>query len=244
MRRFHVAPHDIHEGIATLTGSEAHHLTHVLRLKPGTRITLFDGTGSTYEGNITRLVHDKVTVNIDRINSDHGDHPQLHLGQALITGKKFDLVVQKATELGIASLTPYLSTYCAKGEPSAHKQERWERIALESCKQCCRTIPPKILPVMTIKECFKQATRQDLKIIFWEETASHNLKDVAVLINEVRPHSIFYMIGPEGGLTDTEVLTAQEHGFVSVTLGQQILRAETAGIAAGAILQFLLGNMD
>ncbi|MDF1578707.1 MAG: 16S rRNA (uracil(1498)-N(3))-methyltransferase [Desulfurivibrionaceae bacterium] len=244
MRRFNVSPNDIEDSEATLRGSEAHHLRDVLRLKPGARITLFDGTGATYEGKIDRLSGDTVTVRIEKKNEADDNRPRLHLGQALITGKKIDLVVQKATELGIASITPFTSAYCSAKEPSANKRERWLRIAMESCKQCNRAVPPKIEPPINIKDCFEKAAGCDLKIVFWEEKADLNLKDIEKRIDREQPRSAFYLIGPEGGLTDDEVAAAKEYGFLSVTLGRQIMRAETASIAAGAVLQYLLGNLD
>ena len=244
MRRFNISPDDIDGSIATLTGSEAHHLRDVLRLKPGNRITLFDGTGTTYEGEISRLTDDSVIVKIDKTNNKDDSRPRLHLGQALITGKKIELVVQKATELGISSLTPFTSTFCSTREPSPSKQERWHRIAMESCKQCNRASPPDLKPLTTIKECLQEASRHDLKIIFWEETADLTLQDIETKIKKKPPRSVFFMTGPEGGLSDEEIASAKQHGFLSVTLGKQILRAETASLAAAAILQFFLGNLE
>ncbi len=244
MRHFNVSPNDIDGSEATLRGSEAHHLRDVLRLKPGARITLFDGTGATYEGEIDRLSGDTVTVRIEKKNEADDNRPRLHLGQALITGKKIDLVVQKATELGIASITPFSSTYCSARPPAPNRQERWQRIAMESCKQCSRPSPPVIAEPATIRDCFRESVGHDLKIIFWEESADFTLKDIENIIRRESPASVFYMVGPEGGLTDEEVAAAKEFGFLSVTLGRQILRAETASIAAGAIIQYLLGNLD
>jgi 16S rRNA (uracil1498-N3)-methyltransferase len=242
MRRFFVSVSDIDGSSATLTGSEAHHLQHVLRLKPGSQITLFDGTGTTYEGEILALAP-TVKINITKVNQEDQNRPRLHLGQALIKPKKTELVVQKATELGIDSITVFTSRYCAVKEPSADKQERWQRIAMESCKQCNRSTPPQINRIASFNDCIS-AAGSDLKMIFWEETADLDLKGVAEIIAKNPPAAVFYMIGPEGGLTDEEVTLAKKHGFLSVTLGKQILRAETAAIAAGAVLQYLLGNMS
>lgn len=244
MRRFNISPADIDGSLATLRGSDSHHLKDVLRLKPGNRITLFDGTGATYEAEIDHITRDLVTAKIDKINYANLDRPRLHLGQALITTKKIDLVVQKATELGISSLTPFTSTFCSTKEPSPNKQDRWHRIAMESCKQCNRPAPPDIRPLVTIKQCFSEAAGYDLKIIFWEEAADLTLKDIEARIRKDLPGSVFFMIGPEGGLSDEEVAMAKLHGFLSVSLGKQILRAETASLAGGAILQFFLGNLE
>jgi 16S rRNA (uracil1498-N3)-methyltransferase len=244
MRRFTISPADVDGSTATIRGSEAHHLKNVLRLKPGNRVTLFDGTGTTYEGEIDLMTADGVTVRIDQINYEDERRPRLHLGQALILTKKMDLVVQKATELGISSLTPFTSTFCSTREPSPNKQERWQRIARESCKQCNRPDPPAIKALTTIQKCLTEAARHDLRLIFWEETADLTLKDIENKIGKEQPRSVFFMTGPEGGLSDEEVATAKQQGFLSVTLGKQILRAETASLAAAAILQFLLGNLE
>ena len=243
MRRFFVSVTDIDGSSATLTGSEAHHLRHVLRLKPGHQITLFDGTGTTYEGEILSM-DPTVRVKITRVNHEDQSRPRLHLGQALIKPKKTEMVVQKATELGIESITVFTSRYCAIKEPSTDKQERWQRIAMESCKQCNRATPPQINRIASFEKCISGGADSDLKMIFWEESADLDLKDVEAMIAEEPPATVFYVIGPEGGLTDEEVALAKKHGFLSVTLGKQILRAETAAIAAGAVLQYLLGNMS
>ena len=243
MRRFFVSVADINGTSATLTGSEAHHLQHVLRLKACSQITLFDGTGTTYEGEVITLTP-AVKVNITKVNHEDQSRPGLHLGQALIKPKKTELVVQKATELGVDSITVFTSRYCAVKEPSADKQERWQRIAMESCKQCNRATPPQINRIASFEECISAAADNDLKMIFWEESADLDLKDVAAMIAKKPPTAVFYIIGPEGGLTDEEVALAKKHGFLSVTLGKQVLRAETAAIAAGAVLQYLLGNMS
>ncbi len=115
---------------------------------------------------------------------------------------------------------------------------------MESCKQCNRASPPDIRPLTTINECLQEASRHELKIIFWEETADLTLQDIETKIKQKPPRSVFFMTGPEGGLADDEIATAKQHGFLSVSLGKQILRAETASLAAAAILQFLLGNLE
>lgn len=243
MRRFFIENSEIDGSLATMTGNEAHHLQHVLRLKPGTHITLFDGTGTTYEGEVITL-DPTVKVNITKTNPLDESRTRLHLAQALIKPKNTELVIQKATELGVDSITVYTSRYCAVKKPPEDKLERWQRIAMESCKQCNRATPPQINQIVSLEECIKAASDSDLKIIFWEENSDLSLKDVAEMINKEPPSSVYYVIGPEGGLTDEEVALAKKLGFLSVTLGKQILRAETASIAAGAILQYLLGNLN
>lgn len=244
MRRFNIEPDAINGATAILTGSEAHHLRNVLRLKPGNRITLFDGSGATYEGEITCIAPESTTVSIDKINPPDRKRPKLHLGQALIVAKKMDLIIQKATEIGVDSVTPFTSIFCSTNIPSPHKQERWQRIALESCKQCNRPTPPRINSVTAIESCFELAAGNDLKIIFWEEKADLTIRDIESRIPAENPESVFFMIGPEGGLADAEIDLAKQYGFLSVTLGRQILRAETASLVGGTLLQYLLGNLE
>ena len=168
----------------------------------------------------------------------------MHLGQALIKGKKMDLIIQKATELGIDSLHPYKSTYCVvKGAPE-NRVERWTKIALEACKQCNRPKPPDLHAPVDFTGFLKSAAEYpyDLKLIFWEEELQNSLHDILQQHTDIR--SVLLLIGPEGGFSPDEARQATAQGFQPVTLGSRILRAETAAIAAIAVLQYELGNLS
>lgn len=248
MRRFFVDPENFSGSTAILTGTEARHIATVLRLPTGSRITLFDGSGSFYEAVITQITSKTIEAAIEAITpyfeSDQEQQCRLHLGQALIKGKKMELIIQKATELGVDSLHPFKSTFVSvKGNPG-NRFERWAKIALEACKQCNRPKPPDLHPPVDFNELLKATAKQpyDLKLIFWEEELQNSLPDIFKQHADIR--SAFLLIGPEGGFSTEEARQAKAHGFQSVTLGSRILRAETAAMAAMTILQYKLGNLS
>ncbi len=248
MRRFFVDPENFAGSTAFLTGTEAHHISSVLRLGVGTRITLFDGSGSFYDAQITKISPKKVETSIQAISpyiaTDQQQASSLHLGQALIKGKKMDLIIQKATELGIDSLHPYKSTYCAVKGTLENRVKRWTKIALEACKQCNRPKLPDLHDPIGFTDFLKSAadTPYDLKLIFWEEELQNSLHDILQQHTDIR--SVLLLIGPEGGFSPDEARQATAQGFQPVTLGSRILRAETAAIAAIAVLQYELGNLS
>ena len=136
MRRFFVDPENIVGTNAYLAGQEARHIAAVLRLAPGKTITLFDGSGSFYEALLTKITPNRIEAKIlsitPHINTSETSRPDLHLAIALLKGKKMDFIIQKATELGVASLRFFRSQYCAVHDGAANKISRWQKIALEA----------------------------------------------------------------------------------------------------------------
>jgi len=248
MRRFFVDPENLVGQTAILTGTEARHISVVLRLTTGTIITLFDGSGSYYEAQLTRIsparVETKIISILPHIDSPEDLPPALHLGIGLLKGKKMDLIIQKTTELGIKSLHPFRSRYCAAHESTAGRHSRWQKIALEACKQCNRPKPPVLHKVTDFKDLLSATAedKYDLKIIFWEEEGQKTLQKTLGPSGEIQ--SALILIGPEGGFSDDEVEQAKKAGYQPVTLGSRILRTETAAIAAVAILQHELGTLS
>jgi 16S rRNA (uracil1498-N3)-methyltransferase len=156
MRRFFVEPENIVGPTAVLTGAEARHITAVLRLAPGTTITLFDGSGSYFEAMITKISPTRIETKIISITpyveGTEDFPPALHLGIGLLKGKKMDFIIQKITELGVAGLHPFHSRYCVAQDHGKVRLPRWQKIALEACKQCNRPKPPDINPTKDLKE--------------------------------------------------------------------------------------------
>jgi 16S rRNA (uracil1498-N3)-methyltransferase len=247
MRRFFVDPENIVGPTAVLTGTEARHISTVLRLSSGTKITLFDGSGSYYEALIAKTspgrIETKIVSIIPYIASAEGIHPALHMGIGLLKGKKMDIVIQKITELGIESLHPFRSQFCAAHDPAQGRLSRWQKIALEACKQSNRPKPPELHSIADFKDLLSGTTQNDhdLKLIFWEEQGQKTLHEIFSPKDEKK--SVLILIGPEGGFSSDEVEVAVASGFKPVTLGSSILRAETAAITAAAILQHELGNL-
>jgi 16S rRNA (uracil1498-N3)-methyltransferase len=247
MRRFFIDPDDIAGSEAVLTGTEARHISTVLRLGVGTIITLFDGSGSYYEARLTKIsparAEAKIISIMPYIEAPDDFSPELHLGMGLLKGKKMDLIVQKITELGITSLRPFRSQYCATSDPSPDRLSRWQKISLEACKQCNRPIPPDLYDVADFKELLflRGQDEHELKLIFWEEEGQKHLQEALASLSEIKSARI--LIGPEGGFHAIEVADAVAAGYQPVSLGSRILRAETAAITAASILQYELGNL-
>ena len=247
MRRFFVDPSEISDSKAIVTGSEARHLVSVLRLEVGTCVQLFDGTGVTYEAEISGISKGRVEFIVSSRDELAEMRVKLFLGQALLKGKKMDVVIQKTTELGIAGLYPFFSQYVSvskvTGERAERRLERWRKISREACKQCNFPNPPRISSVSGFNEVLEKASklRCDMKLIFWEDEKTQSLQRV---MGNVTPSSVMILIGSEGGFSANEVNMATSAGFIPVTLGKRILRAETAAIVSTAIIQYLSGNFD
>jgi 16S rRNA (uracil1498-N3)-methyltransferase len=248
MRRFFIEPENINGSTAVLTGSEARHISTVLRLPAGTKIVLFDGSGSYYEALLTRIstsrVETKIVTITPYIDTGEETHPALHLGIGLVKGKKMDLIIQKITELGVAGLHPFHSRYCAAQGKTKDRLSRWQKIAIEACKQCNRPKPLDINPTQDIKELLSKDAEKvhDLKLIFWEnKEGQKSLREIFAPLKKIQ--SMMTLIGPEGGFSADEVELAIDAGYEPVTMGSRILRVETAAITAVSILQHELGNL-
>lgn len=248
MRRFFIAPENITGSTAILIGPEARHISTVLRLSTGITIILFDGSGSYYEAVLTKISPSKVESKIvsitPYIETAEDFHPALHLAIGLLKGKKMDFIIQKITELGVAGLHPFRSRFCIAQGHALGRLSRWQKIALEACKQCNRPKPPEINLTKDFKELLSVTGKDDhdLKLIFWEDKEGQKpLREIFAPLKKI--NSVMILIGPEGGFNTDEVRQAVDAGYEPVTLGSRILRVETAAIAAVSIVQHELGNL-
>ena len=240
--RFFIDPTCFAKDSAILTGPEAHHLRSVLRLTPGEIITLFDGTGNRFKARIEKVSKKDTITTILEKSMDPAAPVALHLGQSVLKGQKMDLITQKTTELGIESIHPFLSEHGVNKIQQDRKTSRWQRITMEACKQCNRATLPQVHPVINFKELLANHPPCDLKLIFWEDESNQGLEKL--FTKQQQPlTSVMFLIGPEGGFSKAEVNNARDSGFIPISLGTRILRAETASLTATAILQFLLGNL-
>lgn len=203
-----------------LTGSEASHIIRVLRHKAGDTLLFFDGKGARLEGTITEVLEDG---SIKGTLKDAGSTPErrlkLHLYPALIKGNRWDWLLEKAVELGAHSINPVI-TKRTVARPEG-KPERWERLVTAAAKQCGRATLPAVAAPRSLPEA--AASAPGLKLVAWEETPEARLPD----LSEAAEVSLF--VGPEGGFDEAELKSS---GAVPFGLGSNILRAETAALAA------------
>ncbi len=234
--------------LPTITGSDVHYIKDVLRLQAGDKLELLDGTGKVYLSKIIEIKADKIFCEIVETRQLATGDPSASLGagrrlvtiaQCLPKAKKMSLIIQKCTELGAARLIPALSERSiAKGD----KRERWQKIAKEAAEQSGRSTIPRIDQLTKFKDVLKIAKNFDLALIPWELEKTNTLKKA--LRSLTTPHhpspspTILILIGPEGGFSQEEVDLARQAGFTPITLGQSILRTETAGLAVLAMINY------
>jgi 16S rRNA (uracil1498-N3)-methyltransferase len=227
-RRFFVD--EIRGGQAELHGDEARHLTRVLRVEAGQQFEISDNT-SAYLAEIAEARGQRVVFRVVSPLESVASPVRITLCAALIKFDKFEWIVEKATELGVERILPVEATRSEKGlfEASRKRSERWERIAREASQQSRRTTLPEILPAARFDTALR--TEADLRLFLEEETAPPFLRAA----NE-RATSATLLLGPEGGWTDREREAATMAGWAPVSLGPQVLRAETAAVAALALI--------
>ena len=244
MPRFYVAHPQIEKGMLKVEGSEVRHIRRVLRLKTGEGIAVFDGSGNEYEGTIVEERPSSVVIMIQSVLSpERESHLEITLAQSLLKGEKMEYLIQKATELGIKEIIPFFSS---RSVPLLDKSKRlkrfhrWERIAVEASKQCGRVMVPKVGPLQDYSEMLRTASPDSLRLILWEREGT-SLKEI--LKASKGKTRIFFIVGPEGGVSNEEVEQARSTGFIPVTLGKRILRSETASLCLLSVLQYEWGDV-
>lgn len=246
MRRFFFDPAARNGDIVFLSDIESRHIAKSLRLHVGSQIELLDGTGARFLAEIIGLGR-RVAARI--LNADtevQEERVALHVGQAMLKTAKMDFVVEKCTELGVATLNPFISSRCQgkldDEERGGKRRQRWQRIVESACKQCSRPRPMELTDACSL-EALCAATSQEphaLRLLFWEEEKETSLHDLPPFVDFDR---IDLLLGPEGGFSREEVELARGCGYQSISLGRRILRAETATVSAIAIVRYLSGDM-
>jgi len=225
-------------------GDEVKHIRKVLRLRAGDEITVFDGLGKEFEGTIVEEGLSSVVIKIRNVYSSKRDSPlEVTLAQSLLKGEKMDYLIQKATELGIKEIIPFLSSRSVpllERSKRLKRNHRWERIAIEASKQCGRGVVPEIESLQDYPEMLQKASPDALRLILWER---EGIKLKEIFERSKGRNRIFFVVGPEGGFSQQEVDEAKGAGFIPVTLGKRILRAETASLCFLSILQYEQGDM-
>ena len=254
-RRFYAPPAAFapDEKTVTLSAEETRHARDVLRLQSGGEVFVFDGAGREFHCAVQTITRDSTELNvIAEVEPARPESPlSLTLAIALLKGEKFDLVIQKATELGVKRIVP-LDTERAdvrlRDTDGVQKRvARWQRIALEAAKQTGRAYVPEIAAPLPLESLLMSAVEdEDLSTnvtrLMFSERGGNSLAEVTNSFAE-RPAKIVAVVGPEGGWTDDEIELAGEGGWEIVTLGGRTLRAETAGITVVALLQHRFGDL-
>lgn len=249
-RRFYAPPEAFgtDDKTATLTAEETRHLRNVLRLKPGDEVHLFDGAGREYQCLVQSIRRDSTEVKL--IAEVEPASPEssldLTLAVALLKGEKFDLVVQKATELGVTRIIPVTTSRAdvrlKNVEDAERKTTRWQRIALEATKQCGRASLMKIERPLELVELFKTSGQSTGLRLLFAERGGELFKNTWAGTSETAA-KVTALLGPEGGWNDDEIGAARTAGWKIVTLGGRILRAETAAIVIATLLEHRFGDL-
>ena len=229
-----------------ITGSDAHHLMHVMRAKAGQEIILVDDENQVARMEMTAFREDAVTLTLrQRLEADTESPIDLVLAQCLLKSDKMDMVVQKAVELGAVGVIPVRSQNCVvryDAKKAAARQQRWQKIADEAAKQCGRTALLTVDPVTDIRALIATEKEQEdsVLVFFYENEDQQTVKDY---LRQITAKRIVLLVGPEGGFSLAEAKAVEEAGGKSVTLGPRILRAETAALTALSVVQYECGDL-
>jgi len=228
-----------------LPAGEAHHAAHVLRLRAGDAVVLFDGRGTAARGRIARIARGEAVVGVEEVGPTLAPPgPAIHLGFAVPKGRRLDWLLEKATELGVASLEPVLLARSVAGgrEASEGKRDRWLGHVVSAAKQADLAHLPRLAPPASLA-AFLEAHRADLGL--YGEPSAEAATVPAALAGRRPGQAVALLVGPEGGLTEDERSAARAGGMAGVRLGRTTLRVETAAVAlVAAVVAGTQGRTD
>jgi len=241
-KRFFIKKSDLRSSTILLHEEEHHHLSRVARIKPEEKVWLFDEQGTSYLARVEEIRKDATRLSILEKLDKEKPKVKITLAQALIKSKKMDIIIQKSAELGITNIIPVITTrVIVKVEEKIQKKiERWNKIALEAVKQSQISFLPSILSPIPLKKLIEE--RHEEKKLLLSENRGKYLRDILIrnsgseLQIEEPPSSVLILVGPEGGWTEEEEKYILKHGYEAVSLGRQILRAETAALCSLALI--------
>jgi len=244
MHRFFVPPDLARDPVIFLTGREAHHAKHVLRLRHGEKVTVLDGAGQQLEAEVFSIDRDRVGMRVLSRIAGPTLPCQVTLLQAIPRGKLIESIVQKATELGVSRIVPILSQRVVRHLDAAQavrEVDKLHNVAVEAIKQCgCPWLPKVELP-MTIEAFLSLKERSELQLVASLQEHCLHPKDWfhTYVDNHARlPKSVCVWIGPEGDFTPTELKSIEESGALPITLGPFVLRTETAAVYSLSVINY------
>lgn len=225
----------------TIEGDAANHIARVLRLEPGAPLTVFDGRGGEYSARIEALRKSAVIIEVQaRSPSSRESSLSLTLAQGVSRGERMDWVVQKATELGVSRIIPVLTERTVvklDARQSERKLAHWQGVAVAACEQSGRDRIPDIVAPLPLHDFLRDIDPQTTRLLL-SPTGTQRVTDL-----KAPERRIVVLIGPEGGLAETEQRAAIGAGFLAVRMGPRVLRTETAAVAALTLLQHQFGDL-
>jgi len=252
MPRFFVTDRDyISDTKITITGNDVKHIKNVLRLKIGDDLVICDGNGNDYNVSIEHIGNDNI---ITKINFGFKNLSELEIDvilyQAIPKLDKMDMIIQKSVELGVNTIIPVCTERCVvqlKSENDKLKKlNRWQKIALEASKQSGRGIIPKVIKPVNYCEALTMLNKNDKKFILYEKEYEMNIKDYFIsekLGNLEEKSNIAFMVGSEGGFSESEINEAKGLKIETIRLGKRILRTETVALAVISIIMYEIGDV-
>ena len=225
-----------------LDAEQAHYLGRVLRLKPGATLTVFNGEQGEFAAVVSGIGKSNASITLgDKLPCASESPLRVHLVQGVSRGERMDIIVQKATELGVKRITPVFTEFGVvrlEGERAERRRAHWQKIAISACEQCGRIRPPLIDEPLPLKSWFGHRNPGGTTDLILRPDASQPLAA------RPRPDAkLCLLIGPEGGFSAAEYEDAKIAGFAPVSLGPRILRTETAALAAVAVAASMWGDL-
>jgi len=241
---FYTKPENISQNYVEIKGDELKHLSRVVRKKIRDIVYVVDGNGNLYTVLLTDIKKQVALGEIQKLTRFAGEENfKLTLAQAVPKGSRFDLVIEKGTELGVSAFIPLI---CERSviDVAPTKISRWKKVAIAAMKQCGRSILPEILPAQSIQEIIDQKNILTPGFIAHQDSKSKSSSHVIQSLKEKGDlaKSAMILVGPEGGFSTEEIHLALENQFMPFSLGQRRLRSETAGIVASAIFMELMNG--
>jgi len=239
MSRFYIPHESIRGRMIVVSGEEAHHIIDVMRLKPNDRVVTFDATGKEYIGVIKEVAKKSLVIDITEekeVAAKSG--AKITLIQAVPKKNKMDYIVEKATELGVSGIMPVFTERTIPKwdkRKMAFQAERWRKIAREASKQCGRADIPKVEEMTYFTAITGNFSGCDQALV---AALSDKAVPMKAALKGPRPHNVAVAIGPEGDFTDEEIEAAVSAGFKVINLGPRVLKSDTAGLAALAVLNY------
>jgi 16S rRNA (uracil1498-N3)-methyltransferase len=216
----------------------SHHINKVLRMQEGDSLILFNGDSFDYTARINNIHKKSLSVSIDNAIASETESPlSIHLGIGISKGDRMDWIMQKATELGVTAITPLFTERTEvrlKGERLEKKHQHWQQIIISACEQSGRSVLPQLAPATQIDMWTENAQAEKKFVLHHRSTQT--------LVGKDAPKSIVLLVGPEGGLSNAEIIAAENQNFDALALGPRVLRTETAPLAALSVLQLLWGD--